>query len=370
MWWRRILALFRKELLVLWKDPRSRAVLIGPPLAQLLVFGYAATFDIRDVRTGVLDADDSPSSRAVVARFAGSPTFGPLVPLADEEALRRAIDGREVAVAIRIHPGFETTLATGRPAPLQLLLDGRQSNTSLGILAYAQEIVDGFNQDLEREAGFPGPPARLDIRSWFNPNLESRWFIVPGLTGMLSMVVVLVVTALSVARERELGTFEQLLVTPFRPFEILVGKMLPALLIGLAEGTLIVAVAVFWFGIPLRGSLVLLYLGLLVFVLAIAGVGLMVSALSRTQQQAILGAFLFVVPAVILSGFATPITNMPEAIQTVTLVNPFRYFLVILRSVFLRDTPAGLLLDQLWPMAIIALVTLAAATVMFRRRLY
>ncbi len=368
--WRRIWALFRKELLVLWKDPRSRAVLIGPPLVQLLVFGYAATFDIRDVRTGILDADDSPTSRAVVALFAGSPTFDPLVPLAGEAALRRAIDGREVAVAIRIQPGFEAALRAGRPAPLQLVLDGRQSNTSLGILAYAQEIVDHFNQALEQEAGFPGPPARLEIRSWFNPNLESRWFIVPGLTGLLSMVVVLVVTALSVARERELGTFEQLLVTPYRPLEILAGKALPALLIGLAEGTLIVAVAVFWFEIPLRGSLALLYLGLIIFILAIAGVGLMVSALSRTQQQAILGAFLFVVPAVILSGFATPIMNMPETIQTITLANPFRYFLVILRSVFLRDTPFELLLDQIWPMAVIALLTLTAATVMFRRRLY
>ncbi len=368
--WRRILALLRKELLVLWKDPRSRAVLIGPPLAQLLVFGYAATFDIRNVRTGVMDADDSPSSRAVVSLFAGSPTFAPLVPLAGEEALRRAIDRREVALVLRIQPDFEEALRAGRPAPIQLILDGRQSNTSLGILAYAQEIVDAFNLDLQRRAGLPGPAARLEIRSWFNPNLESRWFIVPGLTGLLSMVVVLVVTALSVARERELGTFEQLLVTPFRPLEILVGKALPALLIGLAEGTLIVTVAVFWFGIPLRGNLAILYFGLLVFILAISGVGLMVSALSRTQQQAILGAFLFVVPAVILSGFATPIMNMPEAIQTITLANPFRYFLVIVRSVFLRDTPFSLLLDQIWPMAIIATVTLTAAAAMFRRRLY
>ncbi len=368
--WRRVFALLRKELLVLWKDPRSRAVLVGPPLVQLLIFGYAATFDIRDVRTGILDADDSPASRAVIALFAGSPTFGPLVHLADEAALRRAIDRREVALAIRIRPGFETALRGGRSAPLQLLLDGRQSNTSLGILAYAQRIVERYNQRLAREAGFAGPPVRLEMRAWFNPDLESRWFIVPGLTGLLSMVVVLVVTSLSVARERELGTFEQLLVTPFRPLEILLGKALPALLIGLAEGTLIVAVAVFWFAIPLRGSLALLYLGLFVFILAIGGVGLMVSALSRTQQQAILGAFLFVVPAVILSGFATPISNMPETIQTLTLANPFRYFLVILRSVFLRDTPPALLLDQLWPMALIALVTLTAAAILFRRRLY
>jgi len=368
--WRRILALLRKELLVLWKDPRSRAVLIGPPLFQLLVFGYAATFDIRDVRTAILDADNTPSSRAVVALFEGSPTFGPLVHLANDRALRAAIDRREVALAIRIQPEFEAALRAGRPAPIQLILDGRQSNTSLGILAYAQAIVEDFNLDLQRRAGFRGPPVRLEIRAWFNPNLDSRWFILPGLVGLLSMVVVLVVTALSVARERELGTFEQLLVTPFRPLEILIGKALPALLIGLAEGTLIVVVAVYWFEIPLRGSLLLLYLGLFLFILANSGVGLMVSALSRTQQQAILGAFLFVVPAVILSGFATPIMNMPEVIQTITLANPFRYFLVILRSVFLRETPIALLLDQIWPMAIIAAVTLTAATAMFRRRLY
>ncbi len=368
--WRRILALFRKELLILWKDPRSRAVLIGPPLAQLLVFGYAASFDIRNVSTGILDADNTPSSRAVVALFEGSPTFQPVLRLANEQELREAIDLRKIALAVRIQPEFEADLRAGRSAPIQLILDGRQSNTSLGILAYVQRIVEDFNLGLKRRAGFDGPPAHLEIRPWFNPNLVSRWFIVPGLTGLLSMVVVLVVTALSVARERELGTFEQLLVTPYRPLEILVGKTLPALLIGLAEGTLIVAVAVFWFGIPLRGSLAILYLGLFVFILAISGVGLMVSALSRTQQQAILGAFLFVVPAVILSGFATPIMNMPELIQTITLGNPFRYFLVIVRSVFLRDTPYYLLLDQLWPMAIIASITLTTATVMFRRRLY
>ncbi len=368
--WRRILALFRKELLILWKDPRSRAVLIGPPLAQLLVFGYAASFDIRNVSTGILDADNTPSSRAVVALFEGSPTFQPVQHLANGQELREAINLRKVALVVRIQPEFEADLRAGRSAPIQLILDGRQSNTSLGILAYAQRIVEDFNLDLKRRAGFHGPPAHLEIRPWFNPNLVSRWFIVPGLTGLLSMVVVLVVTALSVARERELGTFEQLLVTPYRPLEILVGKTLPALLIGLAEGTLIVTVAVFWFEIPLRGSLAILYLGLLVFILAISGVGLMVSALSRTQQQAILGAFLFVVPAVILSGFATPIMNMPELIQAITLGNPFRYFLVIVRSVFLRDTPYSLLLDQLWPMAIIASITLTAATVMFRRRLY
>jgi ABC-2 type transport system permease protein len=208
------------------------------------------------------------------------------------------------------------------------------------------------------------------MRAWFNPTLSSRWFIVPGIVGLLTLVVTLVVTALSVAREREAGTFDQLLVTPLRPVEILIGKSLPGLLIGLIQGSLIILVAMFWFDIPLRGSLGALYLGLGLFLLSAIGVGLMISSLAITQQQGLLGAFLFLVPAVILSGFATPIENMPHAVQLLTYLDPLRYFMIVLRGVFLEGSSYALLVHQYWPMAVIGLASLTLAGWLFRHRMY
>jgi len=207
------------------------------------------------------------------------------------------------------------------------------------------------------------------MRPWYNENLLSRWFIVPGIVGLLTLVVTTIVTGLSVAREREAGTFDQLLVTPMRPVEILMGKSFPGILIGLVQGTFILLMAVYWFEVPLRGSPGALYLGMFLFLLSAVGIGLMISSLAVTQQQGILGAFLFVVPAVILSGFATPIANMPEAVQQLTYLNPLRYFLIIIRGVFLEGDSYGLLFDQYWPMAIIAIVTLSLAGWLFRHRM-
>ena len=216
--------------------------------------------------------------------------------------------------------------------------------------------------------GGPAPPAVLDMRARFNPNLSSQWFIVPGIVALLTQVVSLLVVGLSVARERETGTFDQLLVTPMRPIDILLGKGLPGLLIGVVEASVIIVAAVWWFDVPLRGGLGALYLGLVLFVIACTGIGLMISSLAATQQQALLGAFLFMVPSIILSGFATPIANMPVWVQDLTLLNPMRYFLVIVRSVFLEGAGMGSLASQYWPMAVIGAVTLTAAGWLFRKR--
>ncbi len=230
--------------------------------------------------------------------------------------------------------------------------------------------LENYNARLLAHTLVPGPPARLEVRAWYNPNLISRWFIVPGIVGLLTLVVTLLVTALSVAREREQGTFDQLLVTPYRPWELLIGKALPGVIIGAAEATVIMLVAVFWFEVPFLGNLSTFYAGLFLFLLSAIGVGLMISSLAVTQQQGLLGAFLFLVPAIILSGFATPILNMPPLVQHLTLVNPMRYFMVIVRGVFLEGTPLDLLLDQLWPLALIGLVNLSLASWLFRRRMY
>ncbi len=367
--WGRLRALIVKEFLAIWKDKKSRTVIIVPPILQLLVFGYAATYDVNHIATAIYNEDSGGAARDLIARFEGAPAFERVRTLTRESQFAEVIDSKEVSLIIHIGQTFSADLLAQRPARVQLIVDGRQSNTALIVLGYATNILNQFNEDWIAAHGLQQPPASLVVRAWFNPNLVSRWFVVPGIVALLNLVVAIVVTALSVAREREVGTFEQLLVSPFRPLEILVGKSVPALIIGLAEATVIIAVAVFWFGVPLVGSLPLLYLGLVLFLLATIGVGLMISSLSRTQQQAILGAFLFIVPAIILSGFATPIANMPLWVQDITLLNPMRYFLIIVRGVFLQDLPLDRVIHLLWPMALIAAASLLSASWLFRHRL-
>jgi ABC-2 type transport system permease protein len=368
--WRRIVALTIKEFLALLKDKRSRTVLIAPPLMQLIVFGYAATFDLNQVPYAVYNEDPGPASRELLARFSGSSTFHLLGELQGETQIGPLVDSKQVLLVLHIGPHFTRDLLLQRPAPLQVIVDGRDSNTALILVGYVRTMITTFNREWAKQHGQPPLPAQLKVRAWFNPNLESRWFIVPGIVGLLTLVVTLLVTSLSVAREREAGTFDQLLVTPLRPVEILLGKSLPGFIVGLVEGSLIILLAVFWFQVPLRGSLPALYTGLFLFLLSAIGVGLMISSMALTQQQGLFGAFLFLVPSIILSGFATPIANMPPLVQNLTLLNPMRYFLIILRGVFLEGAGMSLLWSQYWPMAVIGLVNLLLAGRLFRHRLY
>jgi drug efflux transport system permease protein len=366
--WRQVLALIWKELLAVLKDAKSRIVLVGPPLIQLMVFGYAATFDLNHVPIAVYDADRSAASRDLVTRFLGSPSFEVVAELRSERRVKSLIDSRSVVMVLVIRQNFTRDLMRYQAAPVQLIVDGRNSNTALGLLGYANTIVEDFSREWIKKHGGQPPPAVLDGRAWYNPALLSRWFFVPGIVAVLTQVVTLLVVGLSVAREREAGTFDQLLMTPMRQIDILIGKGLPGLLIGTLEATLIILAAVWWFQVPLRGSLLGLYLGLVLFVAAVTGVGLAISSLAVTQQQALLGAFLFMVPSIILSGFSTPIANMPVAVQYLTLINPLRYFLIVVRSVFLEGGGVGSLLPQYWPMALIGLVSLTAAGWLFRKR--
>jgi ABC-2 type transport system permease protein len=367
--WRQILALIIKELLVILKDPKSRLVLIGPPLMQLFVFGYAATFDLDHVPIAIYNQDRSAASRDLAARFSGSPSFKLIAMLDSSQRIKELIDSRQAVLVLVIDPRFSRELALHRPGPVQLITDGRNSNTALIALGYANTIISDFSLAWLASHGEPAPPALLDMRARYNPALLSRWFIIPGVALILTQLVTLVVTGMSVAREREIGTFDQLLVTPMRQLDILLGKGLAGLLVGISEATAGIIAASWWFEIPLRGSLGPLYLGLMLFVIAITGIGLMISALSATQQQALLGAFLFMVPSVILSGFATPISNMPDVIQDLTLLNPMRYGLIVVRGVFLEAAEASSLWPQYWPMALIGTATLAAAGWLFRKRL-
>lgn len=368
--WRRILALTIKEFLTLLKDKRSRMVIIVPPLIQLMVFGYAATFDLKHVPFAVFNEDRGTVSRDLIAAFHGSPSFEQVARLTQDREIAPMVNSQQALMVIRIGPRFSAEVLSGHPAPVQIIVDGRNSNTAQLVANYAQQIVKQFNSSWIASHGGSTPPALIETRAWFNPNLESRWFFIPGIVGLLTLVVTMLVTALSVAREREQGTFDQLLVTPMRPGEILLGKALPSFVIGMAEATVIILVAVFWFQVPLLGSLLTLYTGIVLFLLSAIGLGLMISSLAVTQQQGLLGAFFFLVPAIILSGFATPIANMPPLVQDLTLLNPMRYFLVVLRGVFLEGTPFHLLIHPFAAMAAIGAVALTIAAWLFRHRMY
>jgi ABC-2 type transport system permease protein len=359
-----------KEFLAILLDKRSRVVVFVPPIVQVLVFGYAATFDLKNIPYAVYNEDPSGLSRELEAGFRGSTHFQEVGRIRHNGEIAPLIDRRDTLLVIHMGPEFGRDLNTGKTAVVQVIVDGRNSNTALLALNYVKTVIDAFNTDFAAQSGRASPPARLEPRAWFNPNLESRWFIVPGIMGLLLLVVTILVTALSVAREREQGTFDQLLVTPFRPVEILIGKALPGFIIGIAEATVIIIITVFWFRVPLNGSPATLYAGIVLYLFSTVGVGLMISSLSVTQQQGLLGAFLFAVPAIILSGFTTPIANMPQAIQYLTYVNPARYFMIIVRGVFLEGTPFAALLGQFWPLAAIGLFNLSLAGWMFRRRLY
>jgi ABC-2 type transport system permease protein len=271
-------------------------------------------------------------------------------------------------LVLHIGPDFSRRLMAGRPASVQLILDGRRSNAAQIVAGYAQAILDDFGRELAEARRIPPPPSTVAARVWFNPNLETTWNTVPALVAILTTLMGLLVTALSVARERELGTFDQLLVSPLSPLEIVAGKAAPALIIGLAEGTAMILVGVFVFRVPFQGSVPLLYLGMTVFLAAVIGVGLFISSLATTQQQGILGAFVFMVPAILLSGFATPIENMPGWLQVVTLADPLRYYIAMMKGIFLKGMPAAMALQLIWPLAVIALVTLSGATWLFRHR--
>lgn len=372
MAWIRLQALIIKELLAILRDPRARLILVGPPIVQLMVFSYAATLEVRNVDILVLNQDPGKWGQELVERIDGAPTFRHIIRVHNREELREGIDRRSAIAAVHIGPTFSRDIAAHQPADLQIILDGRRSNAAQIVAGYLNRIIAGMNESIaapQQKRATGGAPVIVVARNWFNPNLIFQWFMVPNLVAVIAMLIGLIVTALSIARERELGTFDQLMVSPLRTHEILIGKLIPPMMIGMVHTTLYILAAVWIFHVPLRGDLLLLYASAVVYLLAIVGLGLFISSLSTTQQQAILGAFLVMVPAILLSGFATPIENMPSWLQPVTALNPLRYFLVIVRGVFLKDIPASEVLYNTIPLALIAVCTLSAAAWLFRKRL-
>ena len=366
----RILALVLKEFMMILKDPKSRFVIIGPPLIQFFIFGYAATYDLKRVRYAVFDECRSSESRELLSAFQGSDSFHLVRTLQADRQIKAVINRQEARLVVHIGPEFSRRLHQGRQAELQVIVDGRNSNVALIALGYIGTIVQEYNRSLLQRGLWTaeGPGVVLSQRAWFNENLNSRWYIVSALGGIISMVVVMILTGLSVAREREFGTFDQLLVAPFTPAEILIGKSLPGICFGMADALLFSLGAVLWFKVPFHGTLPALFLALICFIITMVGVGLLVSSLSTTMQQALLGSFVFMMPAVILAGFTTPIENMPRWLQVGTTCNPVRYIIVALRRIFLEGADLAMIWPQIWPLLIMASVTLPAAALLFRQR--
>ena len=342
-----------KEFIQVFRDKRTRFVLLGPPIIQMLIFGYAATFEIRHVPTVVLDLDHSQESRDFLSRFSSSPYFDVQHQLTDQRQIKDIIDRGLATTAIQINPGFAENLRKGQTAPVQVIVDGTNSNTALIAVGYVNQIASTFAHDYQTdriERTNPQlialmPQVQLEQRPWYNEDLKSRWFFVPGVIGSLTLVLVTTLTAFAVVREREIGTLEQIMVTPIRPSEFILGKTLPFFLIGLFDVSLIALVGTLWFQVPFRGHILVLLAGAVLFLLCMLGVGLLISTVSSTQQQAMVTSFFFIMPAITFSGFGFPISTMPVWLQNLTYMDPLRYFLVVLRGTYLK----GIGLDMLWP---------------------
>ena len=365
----RVLALIRKETMSVLKDPSSRTILVVPVIIQSLVFGYGATYDLSNVPYAVLDQDRSPTSAALLARLDGTGLFHRVADLHTESEIAPAIDSQSALMVVRLGPRFESDLLTGKSTPLQLILDARNSTTAGAAAAAVDAVVATFNAEQARQRGGASAVLSLETRAWFNPNLETRWNFMPALIASLSMLQTLLLTALSVAREREQGTFDQLLVTPLSPAEIMIGKAIPPMLIGLVQATLVLIVTRFWFHVPMAGSLLTLYIGLAAFVVAGVGIGLSISALAVNMQQAMLYTFVLLVPMMLLSGLTTPVASMPQVLQMATLLNPMRFGIDLIRRVYLEGVGLGAVTSDLIPLLLFAAVTLPAAAWLFRNRL-
>lgn len=365
----RLLALVRKELLSVLKDPSSRSILFLPVLLQSLLFGYVATYDLSNVPYAVLDQSRSPTSANLLARLDGTGFFRRVATLDADSAIAPLIESQQALMVLRIGPRLEPALLEGQTEPIQLILDARNSTTANSAAAAVSSVVDAFNREQSEREGLAAPALGLETRAWFNPNLQTRWNFMPGLIASLSLLQTLLLSALSVAREREQGTFDQLLVTPLSPGEIMIGKALPPMMIGLVQSTLVLLVTRWWFHIPMAGSPLTLYLGLVCFIVAGVGIGLSISALSASMQQAMLYTFVLLMPMMLLSGLTTPVASMPRALQIATLVNPLRFGVDLVRRVYLEGVGLSAVSSDLLPLLSIAAVSLPTAACLFRNRL-
>lgn len=366
--WERIYRMMIKEFLQMLRDRRMKFLIFVTPVIQLIIFGYAATTDVDHMRTAVYDQDRSADSRALVEAFTGSGYFQLDAWLDDEAQITEQLDRSKVVMVLRIERGFSEALRSGRPAAVQVLVDGTDSNTGTLAMSYAQRIINDFPR---RRLSLPEVQGGVTLKSrnWYNPDLKSRNFNVPGVMALILMLTSLLLTSMAVVREREIGTLEQLMVTPIRPMELILGKTLPFVLVAYIQLVMVMAVSLFWFEVPLVGNPLILILGAGLYLMSTLGVGLFISTVSQTQQQALMSAFFFFFPAILLSGFMFPIENMPLAAQWITYLNPLRYFLVIVRDVFLKGNDIIVLWPQFAAQALLGGTLLTLSAMRFRKRI-
>ncbi len=372
----RIWQLIVKEFIQVLRDPRARFSLIAPPIVQMLIFGYAASFDVRHVTTAILDLDHSQESRELVSRFWSSEYFDVTRNLSNRGEIIDLIDRRKITLAIHIMPGFAEDLRKGQTASVQVVLDGTDSNTALVALGYIGNITQRFSQQYLADHTMRIMPAvarvpsiQLVQRPWFNPDLDAAWFFVPGTIGALTLTLVMTMTAFAIVREREIGTLEQIMVTPISPAELIVGKTVPYFTIAMIQMILVAFIAVFWFQVPFHGSVFVMVLGSVLFIFSVLAIGLLISTVSATQQQAMVTSFFFIMPAITLSGFSFPISSMPTFLQWVTFIDPLRYFEVVLRDSFLKGNGIAVLWPQMVAMAILGGVLITFASIRFHKTL-
>ena len=364
-WFRYLWVLIRKEFLAILADPANRVTLIAPVFIQAVLFGYAASYDVNHVDYAVLDQSRSQSSQQVLAHLDGSGIFKRTADLQNNLQIQQVINDRTALAVIIIPADFEDKLNNQESSPIQVILDGRNSSTASMAGSYISSVVGQVNQ----ERLGTSLAITVQARTWYNPNVESRWGIMPSLIATLSMMQTLLLSALSVAREREQGTFDQLLVTPYTPTQIMIGKAIPPIIIGVIQSSIILAIILFWFQIPMNGSLTLLYFGLFAFNIAVVGVGLSISAIALNMQQAMLYTFFLIMPLTLLSGLLTPVQNMPEVLNWLTYANPLRFGIDLVQRVYLEGASFAQVKWDFVPMLILAIITLPLAAWLFRNRL-
>ncbi len=375
---RRVLALMKKEFITIWNDPKTKGIIIGLPIVQLLIFSNAATMEVRNIDVVTLNRSQSVESRELLSRFENSPRFRNFYYVDNEADFKKKLDAQKVQIGLMINNDFSRNIKSGKTATVQVISDGRQTNSASIASGYASQIITGYGAEVSSSA--KTSPARgeevtsganinMSVRNWFNPNLEYKWYILTVIVAMLSLVTTLILTSLSIARERELGTFDQLIVSPLSSFEILLGKSIPPLIIAMALTMIMTGIVIIFFHIPFAGSFLLFMISIFISLLAIVGVGLYFSAICNTQQQAILSAMTFMMPAVLLSGFISPIEDMPVALQYLTWLNPVRFFMVLTRGIFLKGMGVADVITNIIPLIIIATITLTLAGRTFKRKL-
>ena len=363
---RRVLALIKKEFITTWMDKRSRAMIIALPLLQLFVFANAITMEVKNIDVVLIDRDNSLESRELISRFENSPRFRKFFYVQNEKEFKDKIDTQRVQVGLYINNDFSNSVKQQKPVNVLIAVDGRQTNSASIAGAYASQIINGYNNEITKSNGASINPV---TRNWYNPNLEYRWYLLTVIVAMLALVIALLLTALSIAREREMGTFDQLIVSPLSSFEILLGKTVPPLIIAMGLTCFMVFMVVAVFRIQFMGSVPLFLISVLVSLLSIVGVGLFISSICKTQQQAILGVITFQLPAVLLSGFISPIEDMPKALQYLTYLNPVRFFMLLSRNIFLKGMGFNDVMLNLIPLILIACITLTVASRTFKRKL-